>query len=167
MVDSAFESWWSIFLNLKKILVIRTHPEELRVFKCIGSTHISSNFSQQWGQRMLTKCYPTLQECSCDFARLKIGPLDASKPYRTCPIASDETNKLCDFRDFVENLWDQTQIQKVFISSEAMRHRMRMFDTVLERPKTLFLVWESPRNILVILGNTWSTSVYLIVIQNV
>ena len=83
MVDSAFESWWSIFLNTKKILVIRTHPEELRVIKCISSTHISSNFSQQWGQRMLTKCYPALQGCSCDFPRLTIGPLGVPKPYRT------------------------------------------------------------------------------------
>ena len=72
MVDSAFESWWSILFDPKKILVIRTHPEELRVIKSISSTHISSNFSQQWGQRMLTKCYPTSQGCSCDFQILKV-----------------------------------------------------------------------------------------------
>ena len=83
MVDSAFESWGSIFLNLKKILIVRTHPEELRVIKCISSTHISTNFSQQWGQRMLTKCYPTSQGCSYDFQRLKVWPLGVPKPYRT------------------------------------------------------------------------------------
>ena len=83
MVDSAFESWGSIFLNLKKILIVRTHPEELRVIKCISSTDISTNFSQQWGQRMLTKCYPTSQGCSYDFQRLKVWPLGVPKPYRT------------------------------------------------------------------------------------
>ena len=31
MVDSAFESWRSILSDPKKILVIRTHPEELHV----------------------------------------------------------------------------------------------------------------------------------------
>ena len=80
-----------------------------------------------------------------------------------CPISSDEINNLCDFLDFVENLWNQTQTQKVLISSEEIGHRMRMFDTVLERPKTLFLVLESHRNIPVMFGNIWSTSVDLIV----
>ena len=74
-----------------------------------------------------------------------------------CPIASDEINTFCDLLDFVENLWDQTQTQKVLTSPEAMGHRMRMFDTVLERPKVILLVFESHRNILVKLGNTWST----------
>ena len=83
MVDSAFESWWSILSDPKKIFVIRTHPEELHVLKCITSTHISTNFSQQWGQQMLTKCYPTSQGCSCDFQRLKVWPLGVPKPYRT------------------------------------------------------------------------------------
>ena len=83
MVDSAFESWWSIFLNPKKILVIRTHPEELHVLKCITSTHISTDFSQPWSQQMLTKCYPTCQGCSCGFERLKVWPLGVPKPYRT------------------------------------------------------------------------------------
>ena len=80
-----------------------------------------------------------------------------------CPIASDEMNSLCDFLDFVENLWNQTQTQKVLISSEAMGHRMRMFDTVLERPKVILSVLESHMNIPVMLGNIWSTSVDLIV----
>ena len=80
-----------------------------------------------------------------------------------CPIASDDINNLCDFLDFVENLWNQTQTQKVLISSEAMGDRMRMFDTVLERPKVILLVFESHRNIPVMLGNTWPTSVDLIV----
>ena len=83
-----------------------------------------------------------------------------------CPIASDEINNLCDFLDFVENLWNQIQTQKVLISSEAIGHHMRIFDTVLERPKVILLVLESPSNIPVILGNTWSTSVDLIVAQN-
>ena len=80
-----------------------------------------------------------------------------------CPIASEEINSLCDFLDFVENLWNQTQTQKVLISSEAMGHRMRMFDTALERPKVILLVCESRRNIPVILGNIWSTFFDLIV----
>ena len=76
-----------------------------------------------------------------------------------CLIASVEVNTFCDLLDFVENLWDQTQTQKVLTSSEAMGDRMRMFDTVLERPKVILLVFESHRNIPVMLGNTWSTSV--------
>ena len=83
-----------------------------------------------------------------------------------CLIAFDEINNLCDFLDFVENLWDQTQTQKVLTSSEAMGDRMRMFDTVLERPKVILLVFESHRNIPVMLGNIWSTSVDLIVDKN-
>ena len=72
-------------------------------------------------------------------------------------------NNLCDFLDFVENLWNQTQTQKVLISSEAMGHRMRMFDTVLERPKVILSICESRSNPAVMLGNIWSTSVDLIV----
>ena len=83
MVDSAFESWCSILSDPKKIFVIRTHPEELHALKCISSTDISTNFSQQWGQQMLTKCYPTSQGCSCGFQRLKVWPLGVLKPYRT------------------------------------------------------------------------------------
>ena len=83
-----------------------------------------------------------------------------------CLIASDEINSLCDFLDFVENLWNQTQTQKVLISSETMGHRMRMFNTVLERPEVILLVSKSHRNILVMLGNNWSTSVDLIVDSN-
>ena len=71
------------------------------------------------------------------------------------PITSNEINSLCDFLDFVENLWDQTQTQKVLISSDAMEHRMRMFDTVLERSTVILLVFESHRNIPEMLGNTW------------
>ena len=83
-----------------------------------------------------------------------------------CPIAFDEISSLCDFFDFVENLWNQTQTQKVLISSEAMGHRMRTLDTVLERPKVILLVFESHMNIPVMLGNIWSTSIDLIVDQN-
>ena len=80
-----------------------------------------------------------------------------------CPIASDEINTFCDLLDFVENLWNQTQTQKVLISSEAMGDRMKMFDTVLERQKVILLVFESHMNIPVMLGNIWSLSVDLIV----
>ena len=80
-----------------------------------------------------------------------------------CSIVSDEINTFCDFVDFVENLWNQTQTQKVFISSEAMRHGMSVFDVLLEHPKVILLVSESHRNILEMLGNTWSTFVVLIV----
>ena len=83
MVDSAFESWCFILSDPQKIFVIRTHPEELHAPKCISSTDISTNFSQQWGQQMLTKCYPTSQGCSCGFQRLKVWPLGVLKPYRT------------------------------------------------------------------------------------
>ena len=83
-----------------------------------------------------------------------------------CLIASDEINKLNDLVDFVEKLWIHPQTQKMLLLSEAMMHHMRMFDTVLERPKVIFLAFESPRNITVILGNTLSTSVDLIVAQN-
>ena len=55
-----------------------------------------------------------------------------------CSIASDEINSLRFFLDFVENLWNQTQTQKVLISSEAMGHHMKMFDTVLDHPKVIF-----------------------------
>ena len=82
------------------------------------------------------------------------------------PIASDEVNTFCDLLDFVENLWDQTQSQKVLTSTEAISRRMRMFDTVLERPKVILLVLESNRNTPVMLGNTWPTSVDLIVDYN-
>ena len=64
-----------------------------------------------------------------------------------CPIASEEINSLCDFFDFVEILWNQTQPQKVLISSEAMGYRMRVFDAVLERPKVILFVFESHMNI--------------------
>ena len=84
-----------------------------------------------------------------------------------CSIASDDINSLCDFLDFVENLWNQPQTQKVLILSEVMGHRVKMFDTVLERPKVILLVLESHRNMPIILDNTWSTSVDLIVDQDV
>ena len=75
-----------------------------------------------------------------------------------CFIAYDKINTLNDFVDFVEKLWIHTQTQKMLTLSEAMKHRMRMFDTVLERPKGPLLVLESPRNISVILVNIYSTS---------
>ena len=83
-----------------------------------------------------------------------------------CLIASVEVNTFCDLLDFVENLWDQTQTQKVLASTEAMGHRMRVFDTDLERLKVILWVFEIHKNIPVMLGNTWSTCVDLIVGQN-
>ena len=78
-----------------------------------------------------------------------------------CPVAPDEINRFCDILDFVENSWDQTQTQKVLASTEAMVHRMRMFDTVLEHPNVIIFVFESHMNIPEILGNTWSTLILL------
>ena len=83
-----------------------------------------------------------------------------------CLIASDKINTLTEFVDYVGKLWIHTQTQKRLTLSKAMVNPMRMFDTVLERPKVILLVLESPRNIPVILGNTWSTSVDSIVAQN-
>ena len=70
---------------------------------------------------------------------------------------------MCDYLDFVENVWNQTRTQKVLTSSEAMGHGMSMIDTVLDRPKFILLVCESRRNILVMLRNIWSTPVDIIV----
>ena len=83
-----------------------------------------------------------------------------------CFIVSDKSNTLNDFVGSVEKLWIHTQTQKMLTLSEAMKRRMRMFDTVLERPKVILLVLESPRSIPVILGNTWSASVDPIVAPN-
>ena len=44
---------------------------------------------------------------------------------------------------------------------------MRMFDRALERPKAIVSVTENYRNTLVIIVNTWSTSVDLIEDKNV
>ena len=55
----------------------------------------------------------------------------------------------------------------MLIWSEAIRHPVRMFNTVLEHPNVIILVLESHMNILDILGNTWSTSVDLIMNPNV
>ena len=91
---------------------------------------------------------------SMTFGRSKTG----SNILIRYPIASDEINSLCDFLDFVEILWNQTQTQKVLISSEAMGHRTRMFDTDLEHQKVILLIFESRRNIRVSLGSTWPIS---------
>ena len=45
-----------------------------------------------------------------------------------------------------------------FWSCRAMRHHMRMFGRVLERPKVIVLVTESHRKTLIIIDNTWPTS---------
>ena len=52
MADGAFESFWSILFDPKKIFVIRTHPEELHVLKCLSNTRISTIFSEQWDQQI-------------------------------------------------------------------------------------------------------------------
>ena len=80
MLDGAFESWWFMFLNSEKILVIRTHPQELHVVKCSPNTQILTHFGPQWGQQMLTKCYLNWKGCSSDFQRLKVWPLGVPKP---------------------------------------------------------------------------------------
>ena len=167
MVDSALKSWWSIFSDPNKIFIIRTHPEELHVLKYISSLHICTDFSQQCGQQMLTKCYPTSQGCSYDFQRLKVWPLGVPKPYRTSSY--DALSPLSRSTLFCDCVWSHkfstksSKSQKVLTSTEAIRHCMRMFDTVLERLKVILLVFESHRNIPVMLGNTWPTSVDLIV----
>ena len=63
----------------------------------------------------------------------------------------------------MEKFWIHPQTQKMLILLEAMRHHMRMFDAVLERPKVILLVPESHESISVITDNTWSTSVDLMV----
>ena len=80
-----------------------------------------------------------------------------------CLITSDKIKSPCDFVDFAGKLWIYTQTQKMLTLSEAMKHPMRMFDTILELPKVPLKALESPRNIPVILVNTWSTSAGLIV----
>ena len=83
MVDSALESWWFILLSSEKILVIRTHPEELHVVKCARHTHISTHSDPHRGQQMLTKCYVDRQGCSYDFQRWNVWPFDVPKPCQT------------------------------------------------------------------------------------
>ena len=162
MIDSAFESWRSILSDSKKYFFIITHPEELHALKRISSTHISGYFGQQWGQQMLAKCYPTSQGCSCDFPRLKVWPLGVPKPYRTSSydVSSLLTRStlfvfVLDSTNFPQNPRNDT---KCWSRQEAMRHRMKMFDTALERPKVILLVLKSRRNITVMLGSFWSTS---------
>ena len=82
MIHSAFESLWFIFLSSEKILVIRTHPQELHVVKSAPNAHISTHFGAQWGQQKLTKCYLKWQGCSFGSRGLKVWPLGVPKPYR-------------------------------------------------------------------------------------
>ena len=62
---------------------------------------------------------------------------------------------------------DSSTNAKIMISSEMITHPIRVFDMVLEYPKVIILVPKSHRNIPVIIGNTWSTSVDLTVDKNV
>ena len=57
-------------------------------------------------------------------------------------------------------------LHKMLISSEAMRHPIRILDTFLEHQKAILSIFESRRNIRVNLGNTWSISVDSSVDQN-
>ena len=74
-----------------------------------------------------------------------------------CPNGSDEITIfvfLCESTIFPQN---STQLHKLLIWSETLRHRMKMSDTVLEPPKVILLVLESHRTISANLGNTRST----------
>ena len=79
-------------------------------------------------------------------------------------MPSKVLKKLCRVWFLYTNL---ASFHKMLISSEAMRHPIRMLDMVLEHLKVILLVFESRRNIRVSLGNTWSTSVDPIVDQKV
>ena len=83
-----------------------------------------------------------------------------------CYIASDDINNFCVCDWFHKFSTKSKKSHKLLISSETMGHGMKMFDTVLERPKVIVLVCESRRNTLVMLHNIWSTSVGLIVDLN-
>ena len=76
-----------------------------------------------------------------------------------CPITSDEMNTFWIYFWFHKFSTTCKKSHRLWVSSEAMWHRMRMFDTVLELPKVILWVFDSHRNIPVMLGNTWSTSV--------
>ena len=112
---------------------------------------------------MLTKCYPTSQGCSSDFTILKVWLLGVPKPYRTSSYDVLSLLRRSTLFVFVFDSTKSKKSHKLLISSEEMGHRMRMLDTVLERPKAIVLVFETHRNIPVMLGNIWSTFVDLIV----
>ena len=57
-----------------------------------------------------------------------------------CPIASNEINTFCVCVWFHKFSTKSKKSHKLLISSEEMGHHMRMFDTVLERPKAILLV---------------------------
>ena len=67
--------------EFRKILVLRTHPEEQHDVKSAANTEIST-ICPQWNQQMLTKCYLKWQWCSCDFQRIKVWPFGVPKPCR-------------------------------------------------------------------------------------
>ena len=103
-----------------------------------------------------------LKTKSITFGRSKT----ASNILMPSPIASDEINTFCvcvSLHKFSTTSKKFRKSHKLLISSETMRHHMRMFDTVLERSKVILLVFESKSNIPVTLGNTWATFVDLIV----
>ena len=78
--------------------------------------------------------------------------------------AFESAQKTCRARFLCTNL---ASFHKMLISSEAMRHPIKMLDTVLEHLKVILLVFESCRNIRASLGNTWSISVDSSVDHNV
>ena len=92
---------------------------------------------------MLTKCYPTLQECSCDFPRLKIEPLGVPKPYRTSSY--DLPSLLTRSTLFVICwiLWKICGIN-IFLGSESMdRHLSNALSTMFLWHLVMFLHFES------------------------
>ena len=72
----------------------------------------------------------------------------------TCPIASEEIHTFCVCVWFHKFSTKSKKSHKLLISSEAMGHRMRMLDTVLERPKFILFIFASHMNVM--LGNIWS-----------
>jgi len=162
MVESAFESWWFIFLRPKKILVIRTHPEELRVLEYIAYTWIYTNSSQQWGQQMLTKWYLD----AWDFLELPRTESKAFEGSKTafegsktvfstliwCFIVSDKVKIFCVCVWIHTFSTKSTKSLNVLILSEALSHPMRVLDTFLERSKVLLWVLESPMSVPDIYG---------------
>ena len=72
-------------------------------------------------------------------------------------IASDETNTFCVCVWIHYFSTKSTISHKLLVSSEVMTHCIGTFDTVLERPKVILLLFESHRTTPVILGNTYAT----------
>ena len=59
-----------------------------------------------------------------------------------CIIAFDEITNLCDFLDFVENLWIHPQTRKIMILSQVITYPMWMFDMALKCSKYIILIFK-------------------------